>query len=156
MALPSGRNTVFDIHFPGGDAAPGVSPFSARGLTGTLTPIDAMNGNSNLRRTVNGTLIDISAPQMRKYKLEIGGKDWAPPALDGLWLGMEVVVDSNVELAYLTTSGTPGRTTVPESVYTEGEFTYYRPRFSMLVTGMQIAQDEYASEISWSLSLEEV
>jgi hypothetical protein len=67
--------TVFDISFDGTDPAPGVAPYSARGLKGTLTPIAAAQGNDKLRRTVNGTLIDIGAPQMRKYALEVNGTD---------------------------------------------------------------------------------
>jgi hypothetical protein len=78
---------------------PGVNPYSARGLRGTLRPIDAAQGNSLLARTVNGTLIDISAPQMRKYRLEVTGNDQAPPALDGL-VGMAVTVNCHVEPAY--------------------------------------------------------
>jgi hypothetical protein len=149
------NTTVFDIHFPG-DAAPGVAPYSARGLKGTLTPVDAAKGNDKLRRTVNGTLIDISAPQMRKYALEITGSDQAPPALDGLWLGMEVVVDSNVELAFLTGSGGPGRSMVSGSTRFEGAFTYYCPQFSMRVVDLQIERSEWDADVSWSLSLEEI
>jgi hypothetical protein len=46
----------------------GVPPYSARGLSETLTPIDA---SANLRRTVNGVLVDLSLAEMRKYHLSI-------------------------------------------------------------------------------------
>ena len=154
-ALPTGRNTVFDIHFTG-DTAPGVNPWSARGLKGTLSPIDAIGNGSNLRRTVNGTLIDLTPPQMRKYKLEIAGDDQAPPALDGVWPGMEVLVDSNVELAYLTAGGAPAKPVVPGSERIEGDFTYYAPRFQMRVTEYQVERSEWDAAYSWSLALEEV
>ncbi len=154
-SLPPGRNTVFDIHFVGGDAAPGVNPFSARGLKGTLSLIDAIGGSSNLRRTVNGTLIDLTPVQMRKYKLEIAGDDQAPPALDGVWPGMEVVVDSNVELAYLTAGGAPAKPGVPGSERVEGDYTAYRMRLPMLIVSYQVDTDEWGSAYSWQLSLEE-
>ena len=137
-------------------AAPGINPYSARGLRGTLTPIDAARGSDKLARTVNGTLVDISAPQMRKYRLEISGEDQAPPALDGLWVGMVVVVSSHVELAYLTTTGFSGRTPVSGSVRVEGAFTYYRPQFTMMVVEYQIERQEWEQAVSWSLALEEV
>jgi len=37
-----------------------VPPYSARGLTQTLTPIAAA---ANMRRTINGELLDLSAGQ---------------------------------------------------------------------------------------------
>lgn len=147
--------TDFDIHFPSA-ASPGVAPYSARGLKGTLAPIDAAKGNDKLRRTVNGTLIDISAPQMRKYQLEVAGSDQAPPALDGVWVGMEVLVDCHVEIAYLTAGGAPGRSPVTGSARVEGSYTYYRPRLSMRVVELEIDRSEWAAEVGWSLTLEEI
>jgi hypothetical protein len=113
-------------------------------------------GTDKLARTVNGTLISIAAPQMRKYQLEVHGEDQAPPALDGLWVGMEVEVDCHVELAYLTAGGTPGRTPVTGSSRTEGDYTYYCPAFSMRVVELQIERQEWAAAVSWSLTLEEI
>jgi len=145
--------TVFDIHFPS-DTAPGVAAYSARGLRGTLGLCNAVSGG--LRRTVNGTLIDIGAPQMRKYTLSISGNDQESPAVDGLWPGMQVVVDSNVELAFLTAGGSAGRTMVPGSERFEGAYTYYCMRLTMLVVGLDIDRAEWAQEVGWSLMLEEV
>lgn len=147
--------TVFDLRIPAG-SAPGVNPYSARGLTGTLTPIGMASGNDKLARTVNGALISIAAPQMRKYQLEISGEDQAPPALDGVWVGMEVEVDAHVELAYLTAGGTPGRSPVAGSSRVEGAYTYYCPSFSMRVVELQIERQEWAAVVSWSLTLEEI
>jgi len=149
------QSTVFDIHFPS-DTAPGVPLYSARGLTGTLTPIDMVTGGDTLRRTVNGTLIDIGAPQMRKYQLEISGEDQEPPAFDGLWPGMEVAVDSNVEMAFLTAGGSAGRTMVPGSERFDATHTYYCMRLAMLVVEFEVEHDEWGAAISWSLTLEEV
>jgi hypothetical protein len=136
--------------------APGVNPYSARGLRGALRPIDAGQGLDKLARTVNGSLIDISAPQMRKYRLEITGNDQAPPALDGLWVGMLTTVWSHVEVAYLTSGGSPSRTPAPGSVRTEGSYTYYRPTFAMRVVEWQIEREEWDANAPWSLTLEEV
>jgi hypothetical protein len=147
--------TALDIRFDVSAAAPGVNPFSARGLTGTLAPIALAQGDDKLARTVNGTLISLAAPQMRKYRLEVGGDDQAPPALDGLWVGMAVAVDAHVELAYLT-GGTPGRSAVTGSERVEGDYTYYRPHFDMLIVELQFERKEWQAAVSWSLVLEEI
>lgn len=149
-------NTALDIRFDLAAAAPGVNPFSARALKGTLSPIDAAKGSGLLARTVNGTLVDLSAPQMRKYSLEVTGSDQAPPALDGLWVGMVVIVNCFVELAYLTAGGSPTRTPVSGSSRTEGDFTYYSPQFTMMVVEYQQGFEEWAANAPWSLVLEEI
>jgi hypothetical protein len=155
LPLPANFSTVFDIVFPGG-SAPGVNPWSARALRGTMRPIDMAQGDSKLARTVNGTLVDISAPQMRKYRLELTGEDMAAPALDGVWVGMQVTVNSNVELAFLTAGGTPERTPVSGSVHYDGDYTYYCPQFQMLVVERHTERQEWAAVVSWSLALEEI
>lgn len=147
--------TALDIRFDISSPEPGVNPFSARGLSGTLSPIAMAAGDAKLARTVNGTLISLAAPQMRKYRLEVSGNDQAPPALDGLWVGMLVSVDCMVELAHRT--GTvPSRAGVPGSARTEGDYVYYMPRLSMLVVEYEVQRSEWAAEVSWSLALEEV
>lgn len=150
------NTTVFDIRWDSGSTAPGVNPYSARGLKGRLLPIDLARGNDKLARTVNGTLISIAAPQMRKYQLEVMGEDDAPAALDGLWVGMQVEVDAHVELAFLTSGGSAGREMVPGSERFEDAWTYYCPRMQMLVVETQAERQEWAAVVSWSLVLEEI
>jgi hypothetical protein len=156
MTVPANFSTVLDIVYPGGGSAPGVNPYSARGLRGTMRPIAMASGDGLLARTVNGTLVDLSAPQMRKYRLEIAGEDMAPPALDGMWVGMQVTVNSHVQLAYLTAGGSPGRTPVTGSVTVDGNYTYYCPSFQMLVVDLQLERQEWAAVVTWSLVLEEI
>ena len=155
LAIPADFSTSFDILLPS-SSAPGVNPYSARALRGTLRPIDMANGSDKLARTVNGTLVSIAAPQMRKYRLEVNGEDNDPPALDGLWVGMQVTVNCHVELAYLTAGGSPGRTPVTGSVHYSGDYTYYSPSFQMLVVELQTERQEWASIVGWSLVLEEI
>lgn len=131
----------------------GVSPYSARGLTQTLEPIEAA---AHLRRTINGTLLDLSLSQFRRYRSTISGSDQAPPAFGSMWPGMQVTVGCVARLAYLTATGTPERPVVPGSSVVEGNYTYYRPNLIMRVLGWNLDEDEWAAGISWSLSLEEV
>lgn len=132
----------------------GVPVYSARGLKQTLEPIDAVKVTG---RTVNGELISLSPPQMRKYKSSITCPDDVnPPAFDGLWPGMVLTVDCVKELSYLTVGGTPQRTVVDGSSRVEGDHTFYRPRLVMMVVNFSDSIDEWPDSESWQLDLEEV
>jgi hypothetical protein len=158
-ALPNGRNTVFDLRWAevtgAGISVPGVPPYAARGLKGTLRPIDAAQGDTVVRRTVNGTLVDISAPQFRKYVLEASGEDQQPPALASMWPGMEFYVDCHVELAYPTGFIVPDRAAVPGSERVEGDYTFYCPSLLMVLKEFQIERSEWEAVYSWNIVLEE-
>lgn len=132
-----------------------VPPYSARGLSQTLEPIDAAGGGGPWR-TINGGLLDVSAPQFRKYKTTISCNDQNPPAFADLWPGRTLVVDCVSELSYKTgTAGQPARTVVPDSSRVEGDFTIYRPRLTMVCIRFNKNQDEYGAAVDWSLELEE-
>ncbi len=148
MALPANNNYTW-LAITG----PGIADYSARGLTQTLDPIDA---SAVMARTVNGALIDLSPPQMRKYKSSISCNDTEMPALDGVWPGMVLTVDCVAELGYLTAGGTPGRTVVTGSSRVSGAWTYYRPRLDMRVMQYSVSRDEYGAMTDWSLDLEEI
>lgn len=135
----------------------GVPPSSARGITQTLEPIDSAG---QLARTVNGTLVDLSDTNFRKYQSTITCTDQQQPALDGVWPGMVLTVDCVIELSYLTATGSPSRdiaeTTDDEGTRTDGSFTFYRPRLTMMVVSYQTGVDEYGCAANWTLSLAEV
>lgn len=130
----------------------GVPLYSARGLTQTLEPISAA---ANMRRSINGILIDVAHDQFRKYKSKITCTDMRTPAIDGIWPGMTVVVDCAAFLSY-PSSGSPQRTVVAGSEFTEGSFVFYRPRLTMLVTAFTDQFAEWPGEVEWELELEEV
>jgi hypothetical protein len=129
----------------------GVPLYSARGLSQTLEPIDA---SKNMRRSINGILTDVAHTQFRKYQSKITCTDTRVPAADGIWPGMTIVVDCVAFLSY-PTGGTPQRTVVSGSSFTEGSFTFYRPRLTMLVTATTVQVDEWAATVPWELDLEE-
>lgn len=131
----------------------GASPYALRGVTQTLTPIEAA---VQMRRTVNGALVDISASQFRKYASTIACEDQVPPALDGIWPGQQLTVDCVAELSYLTAGGSAQRTAVAGSSRAEGLYTFYRPQLTMRVIGFQTQTDEYGAVVAWQLDLEEV
>lgn len=130
-----------------------VPPYASRGLTQTLEPIDQAK---QTRRTVNGTLKDISAAQFQKYKSTITCTDQQSPGLDGVWPGQQVTVDCVSELSYLTSGGSPERSVVSGSSRTDGNWTFYRPQLVMRVISYSIQTDEYGAAVGWQLDLEEV
>lgn len=131
----------------------GVPPYSARGLTQSL---NAIQQAAQLKRTINGALKDLSEEQFHKYASTITGDDQQPPAVDGVWPGLQVTIDCIAELSYKTAGGSPQRTVVAGSSRTEGDFTFYRPQLTMLITDFKIERDEYGAQVQWSMSLEEV
>ena len=130
-----------------------ITPFSARGLRQTITPISQA---IQMRRTVNGALVDLSVPAMRKYESTISADDQSVPALNGVWPGAQVTVDCVAELAYLTATGTPDRPVVPDSSRVSGAWTFYRPRLTMRVMEYQTQVDEWNAVVGWTMRLEEV
>jgi hypothetical protein len=108
-----------------------LGDYSARGLTMTLTPIEAA---SVQRRTINGELIDLSAPQFRKFKASISCTDRDAPTLVGVWPGQVVTVTC---IPWLGANAT-------QIVLT------------MMVTSWNTSAQEYASDTAWQIDLVEV
>ena len=131
----------------------GVPPYSARDASQTLEPIGS---SQQLRRTINGELIDISRAEFRKYRSTISCVDQQPPAIDGVWPGQVLTVGCISELSYLTAGGAPARPLGSGSARTEGDYTFYRPSLTMRVAAFSQDTDEYGAVVSWSLQLEEV
>lgn len=131
----------------------GVQPYAARGLVQTLTPIAAAGNN---RRNINGALLDLSAPQFRKYASNITGNDQAPMPFDNVWPGMTLQVDCIERLSYKV-GGSPHRPVVPDSVQrTEAGYVLFYPRLIMKVVNWSGQGAEWAATEGWSLDLEEV
>jgi hypothetical protein len=131
-----------------------IPPYSIRGATQTLEPIDAA---SNMRRTINGVLNDLGLTAFRKYRSEISCEDQQPPAIDGVWQGRSITVGCIIELSYKTgMAGAPHKPVVAGSSRVEGDFTFYRPELTMRVTGFEVETDEYGAVVSWSMELEEI
>lgn len=147
--LPSGADTLLTI------SGFGNMTYQARGLNQTLEHIGSA---VQLERTINGTLTDVSAAQFRKYQSKISVSDEveAPP-LDGIWPGMQVTVAFALYLCYPNGRvGSPARTEVSGSSYTENGYTFYRPQLTMLVKDFTYTLDEWGRKTNWTLDLEEV
>ncbi len=130
----------------------GLPLYSARGLTQTLTPIDQAK---QMRRDINGALVDLSSQKFRKYTSKITCKDFNAPALDGVYVGMVLNISCVSELSFQT-GASPTRPAVSSSTRMQGAFTFYRPILNMMVTGYSTSTEEYLGEVNWELDLEEV
>ena len=134
----------------------GVPFYSARGLNQTLQPIRAIAGNrQNLRRDINGNLVNITPPEFLKYASKISATDQRPPAVDSVWPGTLVTVFCIAYLSYAV-GGTAGRTEVSGSSFEENGFIFYRPALAMMVMDFNMDDGEWSGEIRWELELEEV
>ncbi len=128
--------------------------YQARGLTQTL---ELINEASDLERSVNGTLVDMSNPIFRKYKSKISATDVDAPPLDNLWPGMVVEVECAATLCYPTSNpGSPARPEVSGSSWTQGSFTFYRPILTMRIMTLSESFEEWKANNSWVMQLEEV
>ena len=147
--LPSNADTLLAI------SSFGNMMFQARGLTQTLSVIGEA---TQQERTINGTLVDISAAQFRKYasKINVPSEVYAPP-LDNIFPGQTVTVHCAVTLAFVTgTPGLPNRPSVSGSSWTENGYTFYRPLLTMMVKTVETQLDEWKNVVGWSVELEEI
>jgi hypothetical protein len=143
---PIGSQSVLQI------SVMGVPLYSARGLSQTLEPIAA---SKNQRRSINGILTNVAHSQFCKYISKITCTDARTPAVDGIWPGLTVVVDCAAFLSY-PAGGLPHRTVIAGSAFTEGSFTFYRPRLTMMITTTTLQVDEWAGTVPWEIDLEEI
>jgi hypothetical protein len=127
--------------------------YAARGLTQTLEPID---GSMFQARTVNAEMIDLSVSRFRKFKSVITGKDQRPPSRDDIWPGRIVSVGCAYLLSYPTVGGSPSRTEVSGSSYTEGSFTFYQPLITFMIGKPTGLFEEWQAGYEWSIPMEEV
>lgn len=111
----------------------------------------------DLVRTWNGTLIDLTPPQMRKYRVTLTCSDMGAPALDGVWTGRTLTVNCISDFGAGTISSDGGeRNAVEGSEREEGGFNYYRPQLVTMVESYTIDTNEWDAIVGWTLVLREV
>lgn len=133
----------------------GIPPHSAQSLTQTC---EEASGQGDFTRDINNNLVDLSPPwEFRKIKSAINCTDVNPPAFNGSPIGQVVTVDCVFEFACLTSLGSTGfaRDVVPGSERSEGDWTFYRPRLTMVITAFSLSKAEWPNETGWSMELEE-
>jgi hypothetical protein len=147
--LPANADTILSI------SSFGNLLYQARGMTQTLSVIGEAHQQE---RTINGTLVDLSVAQFRKYSSKINSpSDVNAPPLDNVFPGQTVTVHCAVGLAFLTgTVGLPHKTPVSGSQYVDGAYTFYRPELTMMIKTVETQFDEWKNVVGWSMELEEI
>jgi hypothetical protein len=130
-----------------------LSAYASRKMSQTIEPIDQA---ADLRRTVNGELVNFGDDVFQKYRTTVSGADHRPPSIDGIWPGVEITLHCVAELSFLTSGGTAQRYAVAESMREEGDLTFYRPVLDVMVTAFTTSFDEWSAEWSWSITFEEI
>lgn len=80
------------IQRDGSNVALFFPPGSARGVQASVEQVYG----GDLRRTVNGALVDLTRAQLRKYRVSLSASGQALPDLRGLWRGQLVTVSPPV------------------------------------------------------------
>lgn len=134
----------------------GIPPYALRGIQQSLQPIDQA---SNVKRTINGTLKDVSSPDFRKYRSTIRCTDQQSPGLGKLWPGQRLTMQCASELSFEgSTDDSDGpfeRPVVAGSAREESGFTFYRPQLTVLVVAYNTELEEYEGQVAWQLDVEE-
>lgn len=161
----------------------GFPPFSARGCTQTLTPLE----NGELRRTVNGNLLFTGSLSHQKYRTRLQCLDEETPALEAITRGeavevgciarlvQEVVGDGSLASALLTRipvvesvratdikgdaiaiQSVEGRQVSFAHTIRAGEKIYlsYQPTLTMRVISFHVETNEWGAQVGWRLDLE--
>lgn len=131
-----------EINFPDG---------SALFVEADITPID---GATDLRRTVNGSLVNLSDPAFRKLAVTLSASDMTLPALGNLYPGDTLTVECPVVIR--ERGGVPARPAAG-GVFTIGNgWVEYRPVLECMLIANSLNETEGKASASWSLTLEEV
>ena len=138
-----------------------LPPYAALGLTQSWEPI---GGQGNVRRTINGDLVDLSDPAFYKFHSSVQCKHFQSPSFNDVHVGQLVTVNCVFELSYLIPTPEDEDPVgegamypiVAGSIRDRDGFRFYRPAIPMMVIGFAIDRDEFGAQTGWSLELEEV
>lgn len=134
-------------------AGMGVPPYCARGIDHTLEPVEEALGHQVY--AVDGSILDLSAPELRLYRLVLTCTDLDVPAMDGIWPGFQAQIDCAIELCRQTTTAGYERTAVPGSERSEAGFDFYRPRLAMTFIGWSVRLSEWERQVAWQMEWKE-
>lgn len=154
---------------------------SARGLSVSVQPISA----GEIRRTINGGLVDLTRATHRKYRVQISGQDMITPTLADFWPGMltsmripvwfrqsiatptsTITISRNVlsdaDARVFDALGTPvaftraGRVITAAALGGEQGWVEYLPFVEGRVIERTEQHQEWAASANWSLTVEEI
>lgn len=113
-----------------------LTDYAARALTATLEPAAQ---SVQMERTWNGTLIDLSMPQFRKFNMEITCTDFESIGIIPYPPGTQVTV-----------------VCLPDLGIARGVDDSQPLTMTMRIGGWRVSRDEWPARTTWSLPLFEV
>lgn len=120
--------------------------------------IDFIEAAKNTDRDLNGTLIDLTRLELRKYTTTITAHDvMVPPGMDGIWPGMPVLINCIIDFVYLI-GGTPARPAAPGTTFLTPDLLFYtyKPQLSCLIDSFNSTFDEWGARVGWTMKASEV
>lgn len=99
---------------------------------GMVEEIGLIDQSRQLKRTLNGTLIDLSDTNFRKRKWRVSGKDLRAPDFSNVWPGMRVTIVTATEMG-----GT-------------------QQSIIGMLSDWSTSFDEWEAEMSWTMDVEEI
>jgi hypothetical protein len=130
-----------------------IPPYSAHQITETIEP----DWTADMVRTWNGRLIDLTPPQMRKYRVTHTCRHMDSPAFDGVGTGFLLTINCIGEFARAAdTAGTTDREPVSGSERIDDGVLFYRPRLACMVESFSIDTDEWGAAVGWTLVSREI
>lgn len=129
-----------------------VPPFSTRAALQQIQPIDAA---TQVARTVNGELIDLSDIDeiFRQFVTTISGTDMQAPEF--IWPGQTITIHCLARFWKKTVGGVFIRSPVPDSEVVDGDYTSYRPILVCKVISWTDQRDDWNANHTWQLVAEE-
>lgn len=118
-----------------------LGDYAIRGMSATLTPISG--GEDSLPRAIDGTLLDWTVPQFRKYAVTISCSDLDAPDLTGVWQGQLITVEFEPGLGVLTAGSTA----------TDGTESLV---INCMLDSWNVTRDDFGDETGWQLNLLEI
>ncbi|MBM3605046.1 MAG: hypothetical protein FJX25_09890 [Alphaproteobacteria bacterium] len=117
------------------------------------TSIAPIEGAVKFRRTVNGTLVNMSNPAFNKWIVSVSGTDKILPALADVPPGAQAML-------YLPTvvreaGPLPRRQPVPGSLISSPQGIEYRPIVYGAIIINPMSDTEWMSDVEWSFDVEE-
>jgi hypothetical protein len=146
-------NTLLQIIPLSGAQGLVLTPYAMRGGSQTLRQIG--QNNQNIRRTVIGTLVNLTPPWFQQYASTITCSDANTPCLDDAWRGQVCEVHCAAELNYPDT-GSAHRNVVSGSERQEGHIIFYRPVLIMMIMDIEPKFMEWEGQWTWRVDFEEV
>lgn len=127
--------------------------FPDRSALFVKTSITKIEGATRYRRTVNGSLVNLSNPHFDKRMVSVSGTDKILPALAAIPSGSSVILHAATVVREV--GAAPSKEFVPGSVWVApgGTYVEYRPIIRGRIDVQPMTETEWRSDADWSFEV---